>query len=184
MPADPTRLQKLLGTPECERFAMVIIRTATREVLRSYMSNMEERRQGNRASNDNEHVAHVLVLIQCVVVSYTCVESGGEGDSPFCLTPDVVGEWLKNDRIRALVVEAISSIVIHASRQGGKREPQFSTTKCGVGRRNSTKLNAITTSSRDLRVGVANAVAQDRRNEPDFAEKLVMTAMKDKDLVS
>mmetsp|Transcript_9805 Transcript_9805/g.29871 ORF Transcript_9805/g.29871 Transcript_9805/m.29871 type:complete len:279 (-) Transcript_9805:1116-1952(-) len=150
MPKDTSGLQKILGSQEVERLAAVLMKTATREVLRVCILKFEEQRI---RSSDG-------ALIK--------------------FDPESVGKWLQVESVRTVIIEIVSTLVLATSRQNARREPHFMSKSCG--RKSNSRGTPIllrrTPSSKNA------AAIVDKSTEPNLAEKLIITAMQDRDLVS
>lgn len=101
------------------------------------------------------------------------------------LTPELVGEWLKNDSIRALVVEAAAATVAASSRPATpKREFPTYGGKCSamVSRKSVGRITGMVTSK--SAANIFPPLGIEKKYDGNLAEKLVLTALRDKDLVS
>ncbi|KAJ8903502.1 hypothetical protein NDN08_004608 [Rhodosorus marinus] len=152
MPKDPEHIQKITSNPAVERFAVVLVRTAVKEAVRTVMQKVDEQRL-----------------------------KGSDGESVSKLSPESVGKWLKNDAIRSLVVEVVSSTILSSTR--AKKEVPVNTVKYAPGRSGKGMLRSSTFTGQRMYSAAPSVAMYEKKNSSDYGEKILMTALQDRELV-
>eukprot|EP00189_Rhodosorus_marinus_P010152 CAMPEP_0184743008 /NCGR_PEP_ID=MMETSP0315-20130426/5913_1 /TAXON_ID=101924 /ORGANISM="Rhodosorus marinus, Strain UTEX LB 2760" /LENGTH=349 /DNA_ID=CAMNT_0027214095 /DNA_START=482 /DNA_END=1528 /DNA_ORIENTATION=+ len=152
MPRDPEHIQKVTSNPAVERFAVVLVRTAVKEAVRTVIQKMDEQRL-----------------------------NGFGGESVSKLSPETVGQWVKNDAIRSLIVEVVSSTILNSTR--AKKEVPASTVKHAPGRSGKGMLRSSTFTGQRMYTAAPSVAMYEKKNSSDYGEKILMTALQDRELV-